>query len=583
MVRLDRLINAVSELDSAAARVSDDSASQYVAQQAFIHARAAYKRAETLIEYFTPVTAGEMNGPAIPRMAPDEPAQIITPPDGFQVIEEMLFPQVNVKERTALSTAVRVLGGHARRAKTIAEVSSFTDTALFDAMRLELTRVMSLGLAGFDSPVAGQSAGEAAEAIAGVRLVFAPYARGLALVDLSLAQDLDERFLMAESWLREQSAETPLDQLTFLTTQGIPLARVLQESVIALGIPLPLEPRLWRATAASPFDDGAWDAWAFAPARDPRATAEVTLLGARLFNDPVLSGDGVRSCASCHNPEKGFVDQLPRNSAIGGSGVTLRNTPTLINAALQTGQFYDLRTTYLEDQVAQVIQNPHEMNGSLKDAATVVGENAWYRAAFARAFDSSSDSVVTERQIQIALASYVRSLVRLDAPFDRYMRGDTTAMNEAARRGFNTFMGKAGCGSCHFAPLFGGPLPPVFAGTDLEVIGVPDHPDTVNATIDPDVGAFSVTRMSVHQYAFKAPSLRNSAITAPYMHNGVYQTLEEVVDFYDRGGGVGIGIDLPNQTLPATPLMLTAQEKSDLISFLEALTDVAAPETLRIQ
>jgi cytochrome c peroxidase len=153
------------------------------------------------------------------------------------------------------------------------------------------------------------------------------------------------------------------------------------------------------------------------------------------------------------------------------------------------------------------------------------------------------------------------------------MRDGGVPLDAPARRGFGVFMGKGRCGSCHFAPLFGGTVPPGFDETEAEVIGVPSRAMSHAATVDGDCGSGAVDRSPLHDRAFKTPSLRNVAATAPYMHNGVYRTLDEVVDFYDRGGGVGIGARVPNQTLSVRPLHLTRTEQTDLIAFLRSLTD----------
>ena len=138
-------------------------------------------------------------------------------------------------------------------------------------------------------------------------------------------------------------------------------------------------------------------------------------------------------------------------------------------------------------------------------------------------------------------------------------------------------MGKARCGTCHFAPLFNGAAPPTFAEAEPEVIGTPAGRGG-RSRVDPDVGRFAVDRIELHRFAFKTPTLRNVALTAPYMHNGVFETLEDVIDFYDGGGGVGLGIAIPQQTLPGDSLHLTRTEKRDLVAFLGALTDtVLAP------
>jgi cytochrome c peroxidase len=180
---------------------------------------------------------------------------------------------------------------------------------------------------------------------------------------------------------------------------------------------------------------------------------------------------------------------------------------------------------------------------------------------------------VTSRALRLAIAAYVRSLTRVSAPFDRAVRGDSTALGAEARDGFNLFMGKARCGTCHFAPLFGGAMPPSFAENEPEVIGVPERSRARRPVVDPDSGRFNVRRIDQHLHAFKTPSLRNVALTAPYMHNGAFPTLESVVDFYDAGGGTGIGATVSHQTLPADSLHLSVREKRAIIAFMRALTD----------
>jgi cytochrome c peroxidase len=180
---------------------------------------------------------------------------------------------------------------------------------------------------------------------------------------------------------------------------------------------------------------------------------------------------------------------------------------------------------------------------------------------------------ISARRVQTTLAAFVRSLVAMRSRVDLAVAVDIAALTPEERDGFNLFMGKAACGTCHFAPTFGGSVPPDLMESEPEVIGVPSRPVTAGATIDPDPGAAGFDHVPIHRHAFKTPSLRNVGLTAPYMHNGVYRTLDQVVDFYDRGGGAGIGIELPNQTLSAAPLHLSRSEKRALVAFMRALTD----------
>jgi cytochrome c peroxidase len=177
------------------------------------------------------------------------------------------------------------------------------------------------------------------------------------------------------------------------------------------------------------------------------------------------------------------------------------------------------------------------------------------------------------------MEAYVGSLHSFDSPFDRYLRGEGEEIDPAVKRGFNLFMGKAVCGTCHFAPVFNGTVPPRFVDTESEVLGVPMTADTPRAELDPDLGRIANGKPAeaapFFRHSFKTPTVRNIALTAPYMHNGVYETLEEVMHFYNIGGGAGLGIELENQTLPFDHLGLNEQETQDIIAFMEALTDTA--------
>jgi cytochrome c peroxidase len=168
-----------------------------------------------------------------------------------------------------------------------------------------------------------------------------------------------------------------------------------------------------------------------------------------------------------------------------------------------------------------------------------------------------------------AIGSYVRSLVFLNSRFDEYMRGNRNAMNTAEINGFNLFMGKAKCATCHYMPLFNGAFPPRYMKTEAEVIGVPVS--AAKNEIDDDLGRYAIVKVASLKHAFKTPTVRNATRTAPYMHNGVFDSLEQVLDFYNKGGGVGLGMKIDNQTLPFNKLGLTKKETDDIIAFIRTL------------
>jgi cytochrome c peroxidase len=256
-----------------------------------------------------------------------------------------------------------------------------------------------------------------------------------------------------------------------------------------------------------------------------------------------------------------------------GEGIIKRNAPSLLNAALQSWQFYDMRTTNLENQSSDVIGNTDEMHGDLAKAITTITNDASYRDLISKAFPAAD--AISEKHVQNALATYVRSLTALNSRFDTYMRSESgEGISAEEKQGFNLFMGKAKCGSCHFMPLFNGTVPPAFIKMESEVLGVPSK--NGGKVLDSDSGRYLIYKLQPYLHAFKTTTVRNAALTAPYMHNGIYNTLEEVVDFYNDGGGKGAGISVDNQTLPGDKLDLSATEKKALIRFIEALTDTAS-------
>ncbi|WP_291263569.1 cytochrome c peroxidase [Gemmatimonas sp.] len=565
---VDTLADRVAQLDTAATLSTPESVAR--ARTAFVAARRAYKHVEVGLEYYVPSTSKGMNGPALPEVEESEGPEAVFPPTGFQVIEESLYGDDPLGEQDAVRQETATLRQLVTRARTMMQAQRATDDRIWDAAKLELARIVTLGLAGFDSPVAGHALGEADAALEGVARSLAPYR-----TDTPAWATLDSTIGAARAMLQAGTDRESFDHFAFIVDRLNPLARALRETRVALGIGTPTERRAFRMEAASVFDSAAFDVMAFAPLDAVPATAEAVALGRTLFHDLRLSGDGQRACSSCHIPENAFTDGLRVNTARGGSPLA-RNTPTVINSGVQLGVFSDLRTTYLEDQVTDVVENVDEMHGSLETSARVLSADRAVAARFAVAFagqGAAADSVVTAARIRTALAAYQRSLTRLNAPVDRALRGDTSALSAEARLGFNVFVGKGKCATCHFLPLTNGTVPPMYQKSEVEVLGTPVRADTARGTVDPDVGRHRLSRAEPHRYAFRTPSLRNVALTAPYMHNGAYPTLESVIDFYNRGGGAGIGIGLDNQTLPPDPLNLTAGEQRNLVTFLRALTD----------
>ena len=284
------------------------------------------------------------------------------------------------------------------------------------------------------------------------------------------------------------------------------------------------------------------------PEANPLTAAKV-VLGRRLFLDSLLSRDGSRACATCHEPRRAFTDG--RAVAVGVDGRKgTRSAPTLVGRGYGRSFFWDGRAASLEDQVLQPIQNPIEMDMSLDDVLLRLRGHPEYPSLFRDVFGRE----VSDDDVTRVLASYVRTILSGNAPIDRYMHGERDALSEAARKGLRLFRGKAGCTSCHIGPTF----------TDerFHNTGVAWRD---GALLDP--GRFAVTATEEDRGAFKTPTLREVARTAPYMHDGSLAALEEVIAFYDRGGNANPYLDAELH-----PLGLTAEEKEALLAFLRALS-----------
>ncbi|MDX1979103.1 MAG: cytochrome c peroxidase [Bryobacteraceae bacterium] len=301
------------------------------------------------------------------------------------------------------------------------------------------------------------------------------------------------------------------------------------------------------------------------PADNP-PTAETIELGRRLFNEVQLSADNTISCAVCHNPAIGFGDGKRVSTGVGGKTGT-RNAPTVLNAAYYPSQFWDGRAATLEEQAAGPIANPIEMNLP-HDAAVEKLNAAGYGPLFEKAFGPGP---VTMEKVQMAIASFERTVLSANSPFDRYQfGGDRKAMSASAIRGLAIFKdkNKGNCAVCHTIEENHA----LFTDGKFHNLGV-----GLNAQGElTGLGRFEQTKLEADKGAFKTATLRNIAQTAPYMHDGSQRTLREVVDFYVGGGNSNPYLDKEIRELK-----LSGQERADLVAFLEALTGEPPPVNSR--
>ncbi len=284
-------------------------------------------------------------------------------------------------------------------------------------------------------------------------------------------------------------------------------------------------------------------------------------LGRYLFFDPILSGDGKLACASCHQPEKSFTDG--RSRAIGmGEQMGSRSTPTLWNVAFSDTFFWDGRSPSLEDQAQGPLFSPQEMGATRAGLEKALNANEVYRRLFQIAYGDPKPRRITLQRITRALAEFERSLVSLRSRYDDYVFGKENALSESEIRGLQVFRSfVTRCTECH--------TPPLFTNFQAAIIGAPE-PDG----LPPDPGMAKTQGSPEMRGAFKIPSLRNIARTAPYMHSGALVSLTEVVDFYNQGGGRRKPVyDSPYLHWHIREMGLTATERRDLVAFLGSLTD----------
>lgn len=295
-------------------------------------------------------------------------------------------------------------------------------------------------------------------------------------------------------------------------------------------------------------------------------TADKIELGRLLFFDPILSADNASSCATCHHPDLGFSDNRKFSMGFGGQGLGQRrtggielprNTPSVWNAAYNVLQFWDGRAVDLEEQAEGPIQHPKEMGQDPEELVKELSAIPEYVSWFDKAF---GEGEITLEKVTYAIGAFERTVISQNARYDQFAAGDKDALTAAERRGLNLFRSlKTRCFECHNLPTFANP--------DFKVIGVPEEDGR-----DLDLGRAEIVGAG-YEGAFKVPTLRNVALTAPYMHNGTFETLAEVIDFYAAGGGTTLGMDMLEIDDKIRPFSLSPRERDDLVAFLHALTD----------
>lgn len=532
--------------------------------------RLAYKQIEFYLAFFYPEYCKEhLNGAPLMQIEKEGTQPKVIEPEGLQVLDEMVFSENPVNAKHEIAALAKKLSAYYGTMFKGLNENKLSGSYGITAMRQELIRITSLGITGFDTPGSLNALAEAAAALEGMKVYFTQNYKQENSNIISL-------FNNAITQLKGNTSFNGFDRLSFIKLYIDPLYKELGK--LDTSSPEFLSnTSAWNTKSTSIFSADFLNPYYFSALKKEEDSPQLRALGKDLFYDPMLSNDGKFSCASCHNPEKAFTDGVPKSASNVQGKTVLRNSPTLLNAVYADRYFYDLRAFTLEQQAEHVIFNKDEFNTAYSELIKKLEATEKYSTSFKKVFGKKA---INRTNFSKALASYVLSLQSFNSDFDKYMRGEIADLPKKVKSGFNLFMGKATCATCHFTPTFSGLVPPLYSENESEILGVLENPKAAQPKADTDMGRFANRILTenawIYEKSFKTTTIRNAALTAPYFHNGAYNTLEEVITFYNNGGGGGLGLNIKNQTLAPEPLNLTITEQNELIAFIKSLTDTAS-------
>lgn len=534
--------------------------------------RLKYKKIEFYLAFHYPEYVKEhINGAPLLHLEKEGTRPKVVEPEGLQVLDELIFSENAQEEKLTIADMAKRL--HNYYDALYNSISSSTKVKAFEvsAMRLQLVRIFTMGVTGFDTPGSLNILPEAKASFTGMKDYFNKNYHD----NGDIKKGVTQLFENGIKELNKPVSFEDFDRLAFLKEVINPLYRELGKINNSDDAEFMENTTAWNSGSNSLFAEDFLNPYFFSELKKEEDSDALRALGKSLFFDTVISNDGKVSCASCHQPGKAFTDAVPKSLSNVQGKTVLRNAPTLINAVYSDRYFYDLRAFTLEQQAEHVIFNPDEFNTAYSAILDKLNKEDKYINSFKKVFGKNG---ITRQNFSKALASYVLSLRSFNSEFDKYVRGEAATISPDVKKGFNLFMGKANCATCHFAPTFSGLVPPFYNENESEILGVLTNPDAKKDPLDADRGRHDNNIFSeyawIYEKSFKTTTIRNAGLTAPYFHNGAYTTLEEVIDFYNEGGGEGMGFTVTNQTLPADKLNLTEIEKKQLIAFINSLNDV---------
>ncbi len=541
--------------------------------------RIAFKQWEYLAEWENGMLLKELiNGAPLPKLEKNSFASNIIEPHGLQVMDELIGEWHDNPQRSELLKEISHL---LQVTNQISESTKIYDYEFFAASRVELIRLFSLGLSGFDAPGTLSSIDDAKEVWKTLDEDFELYSSNLMLINKDLASKINTVLKNGTLYFKKNNDFNRFDRFEFLTEYLNPLYKYIDIARSELNIETLSETQnvitAWNENSQNLFSDDFFNIDFFSKLPNQFTTTECENLGRMLFFDPLLSKSEKMSCASCHKPELAFTDGYPKSMASIDAKTVKRNSMTLYNCVTSERFFWDLRTENLQNQLEHVISDSLEFATSTAEVLRKISSSEKYPQLFKKAFNTYEGEVINPQTLSFALTAYVSSLKSYNSHFDKLVRKEIPNTNKNVIAGFNLFMGKAACGTCHFAPSFSGLVPPDYKESESEVLGIPKIWPATTADLDEDRGRINSKMKEIapfYDHSFKTVTVRNVKYSAPYMHNGSMADLKSVMDFYNKGGGQGVGLSVAHQTLSAEPLNLSKSEISDMISFMEALSDI---------
>lgn len=581
---LNKWLTTCQDLSIKAKEFAEGKSTQELLQESFIQSRLAYKEIEAISNYSDPAYITQfINGAPLLKLEPKRTnINDVLEPKGYQIIDELIFSDEAIAEKEKIKILSSKLYSNAKNFAMLQKSMPITHRIAIEGARMQLVRMLTLGVTGFDTPASGNAIAETYANLIELEKLNDAITPLLEFNgDYNLANNTSELITQAQRFVKNNNDFDTFDRLSYLRDYLNPLFKNFLDYQQKLGIEFIYEVsdlmQSINFKSDNIFANDFIDPFYYAELTESEYNKEVIDLGKTLFFDPILSSQNERACASCHKPSMAFTDGNAKSIALNFDGTVSRNSPTLINAALADRYFYDLRALKLESQIEHVVVDDKEFHTNYLEIFDKLEQSDEYQSMFKSAFPNLNENLISEYTISASLAAYVISLTSFNSEFDKYVRYEQDEVSKEVRNGFNLFMGKAACGTCHFAPVFNGSVPPFYTESESEVLGVPATADKSAPYLDSDLGrAMGLEKEKGAEHlsnSFKTMTVRNIELTAPYMHNGVYKTLEQVMDFYNNGGGIGLGFDLPHQTLPPDSLHLTPREIDDIIAFMKSLTD----------